>query len=129
MLGLDPERLVVTVFGGDATLRARADDEARALWKKVTGFADERILGLGKKDNFWTMGDTGPLGPCSEIHYFQGDDIRLRRAGVQRGPARDCDRWMEIWNLVFMQFERKEKDAPLLPLPEPSIDTGAASSA
>ena len=69
-------------------------------------------IGLGDKDNFWAMGDTGPCGPCSEIHFFQGDDCpapRRRRAHVPR-RACECDRWMEIWNLVFMQFERKEKD-------------------
>ena len=74
------------------------------------------------------MGDTGPCGPCSEIHYHQGDDIPCAEEAAGRkcqGVACDCDRWLEIWNLVFMQFERKEKDAPLVPLPKPSIDTGA----
>src|SRR6188768_571886 len=75
-LAIDPKRLVVTVFGGDAGLALGPDDEARTLWKKVTGFPDERIIGMGLKDNFWMMGDTGPQGPCSEIHYFVGADGR-----------------------------------------------------
>src|SRR5581483_10493833 len=71
-LALDRDRLVITVFGGDAALGLGPDDEARAIWKKVTGFSDERIRGLGMKDNFWMMGDTGPQGPCSEIYYYFG---------------------------------------------------------
>jgi alanyl-tRNA synthetase len=123
-LAIDKNRLVITVFGGDAGLKLGPDDEARALWKKITGFSDERIFGLGLKDNFWMMGDTGPQGPCSEIHYYIGDskpDISL----FNQEPAPDGTGWMEIWNLVFMQFEKKTKDAPLTPLPKPSIDTGA----
>ena len=87
----------------------------------------ERILTLSTKDNFWAMGDTGPCGPCSEIHYFQGDDIACAEEKAGRpcqGVACDCDRWLEIWNLVFMQFERSA-DGKLTPLPKPSIDTGA----
>ena len=117
-LGLDPKRLVITVFGGDATLKLAADDEARALWKKVTGFGDDRIFGLGMADNFWMMGDTGPQGPCSEIHYWVPD-------GAPDLSKFGGDEWVEIWNLVFMQFEKKTKESPLLPLPKPSIDTGA----
>ena len=123
-LAIDPKRLVITVFGGDAGLQLGPDDEARALWKKISGFGDERIIGLGMKDNFWMMGDTGPQGPCSEIHYFVGDskpDLSI----FNQEPAPDGTGWMEIWNLVFMQFEKKTKDAPLKPLPKPSIDTGA----
>ena len=120
---IDPKRLVITVFGGDAGLGLGPDDEARAIWKKVTGFSDERIIGMGLKDNFWMMGDTGPQGPCSEIHYFVGGDADLSKFDQEPGP--DGVGWMEIWNLVFMQFERKTKDAPLTPLPKPSIDTGA----
>jgi alanyl-tRNA synthetase len=123
-VGLDPNRLVVSVFGGDAELGLGPDDEARALWKKVAGFSDERIFGLGFKDNFWMMGDTGPQGTSSEIHYFTGKskpDISL----FNQEPGPDGIGWVEIWNLVFMQFEKKTKDSPLQPLPKPSIDTGA----
>jgi alanyl-tRNA synthetase len=122
-LAIDPKHLVVTVFGGDKGLGLGPDDEARTIWKKVTGLADERIIGMGLKDNFWMMGDTGPQGPCSEIHYFVGDQPDLGK--FDQEPGRDGVGWMEIWNLVFMQFERKAKDAPLSPLPRPSIDTGA----
>jgi alanyl-tRNA synthetase len=124
-LGVDPARLMYTVYGGDPALGGVApDDEARTLWKKLAGVGDDRVLGLGAKDNFWQMGDTGPMGPCSEMHYFQGDDFPCPEP-VCKGPACDCDRWLEIWNLVFMQYERKEKDGPLGPLPAPSVDTGA----
>ncbi len=120
---IDPKRLVITVFGGDEGLKLGPDDEARAIWKKITGFSDERIIGLGLKDNFWMMGDTGPQGPCSEIHYFVGDEVDLGKFNQEPGP--DGVGWTEIWNLVFMQYERKAKDAPLTALPKPSIDTGA----
>jgi len=121
-IGVDPSRMVITVFGGEGELGP--DDEARALWKKVSGFGDDRIFGLGMKDNFWMMGDTGPQGPCSELHYFIGNgDPDPRKFGDE--PAADGTGWMEIWNLVFMQYERKLKDAPLESLPRPSIDTGA----
>ncbi|MHB8874944.1 MAG: alanine--tRNA ligase [Myxococcaceae bacterium] len=124
-LAIDPRRLAVTVFNGEKGIPW--DEEAFELWAKQ-GVPRERILKLGYKDNFWAMGDTGPCGPCSEIHFHQGDDLPCAEAAAGRpclGVACDCDRWLEIWNLVFMQFERKEKDAPLLPLPKPSIDTGA----
>ena len=124
-LGLDKERLAVTVFNGERGLPW--DEEAFELWAKQ-GVPRERILKLGYKDNFWAMGDTGPCGPCSEIHFHQGNDIPCVEEAQGKpcqGVACDCDRWLEIWNLVFMQFERKEKDAPLIPLPKPSIDTGA----
>ena len=121
-LGLDPERLVVTVFGGEEGL-APADDEAAAIWKEVTGFPDERIIRCGAKDNFWQMGDTGPCGPCSEIHYCLGlDDIDPRTFGDE--PLADGRGWFELWNLVFMQFER-HADGTMESLPAPSIDTGA----
>ncbi|RMH44955.1 MAG: alanine--tRNA ligase [Deltaproteobacteria bacterium] len=123
-LGLPADRLVCTVFGGDASLGVGPDDEARALWKKVTGFGDDRVPALGADENFWMMGDTGPMGPCSEIHYHQGDHLPCSAPSCL-GPACDCDRWLEIWNLVFMQYERKEVGGPLGPLPAPSIDTGA----
>ena len=122
-LGIDPQRLCITVFGGDEKLGLGPDDEAREIWKRVTGFSDERIIGMGMKDNFWMMGDTGPQGPCSEIHYFVGGPADLSKFDQEPGP--DGVGWMEIWNLVFMQFERKAKEAPLTPLPRPSIDTGA----
>ena len=113
-------RLVITVFKGEEGLPA--DDEAAAIWRRVTGFGDDRILRLGKADNFWSMGDTGPCGPCSEIHYFHGPEVDIARFGEE--PRLDGSGWTEIWNLVFMQFDRAEKDAPLVALPAPSIDTG-----
>jgi alanyl-tRNA synthetase len=115
---IDPKRLVYTVH--------HSDDEARLLWKKVAGVGDDRVLGLGDKDNFWAMGEVGPCGPCSEIHYHQGDDIPCPEVAAGRacqGPACDCDRWVEIWNLVFMQFEQLP-DRTRRPLPKPSVDTG-----
>ncbi len=124
-LTLPKERLAVTVFNGEGGIPW--DEEAHALWAKQ-GVPQERIYKLGLRDNFWAMGDTGPCGPCSEIHFYQGDDIPCVEEAAGRpcqGVACDCDRWLEIWNLVFMQFERKEKDSPLEPLPKPSIDTGA----
>jgi alanyl-tRNA synthetase len=124
-LSLPKERLAVTVFNGEQGIPW--DEEAFELWAKQ-GVDRGRIHKLGYKDNFWAMGDTGPCGPCSEIHFHQGDDIPCAEVAAGRpcqGVACDCDRWLEIWNLVFMQFERKEKDAPLIPLPKPSIDTGA----
>ncbi|HXG04782.1 MAG TPA: alanine--tRNA ligase [Candidatus Binatia bacterium] len=117
-LGLPAGRLAATVYTDD--------DEAFGLWKKVAGFGDERILRLGEKDNFWAMGDTGPCGPCSEVHFHQGDHLPCaEEAGGRRclGPACECDRWLEIWNLVFMQFNR-DAAGVLTPLPRPSIDTG-----
>jgi alanyl-tRNA synthetase len=116
--GLPEDRLKATVFTDD--------DEAFGLWKKIAGMSDDRILRLGEKDNFWAMGDTGPCGPCSEIHYHQGDHLPCAEEQAGRrclGPACDCDRWLEIWNLVFMQFNRAAGGA-MTPLPRPSIDTG-----
>ena len=110
-LGIDPERLWITVF--------EDDDEAEALWQAVEGVRPERIQRLGAKDNFWSMGDTGPCGPCSEIFYDHGAEY-----GPGGGPATESDRYIEIWNLVFMQFERSA-DGTMAPLPRPSIDTGA----
>jgi alanyl-tRNA synthetase len=122
---IDPKRLVITVFGSDPSLPGiAADDEARAIWRRVTGFGDERILGLGKADNFWTMGDTGPQGPCSEIHYFIGDGA-ADLSSFGKEPLADGTGWVEIWNLVFMQYQKESAASPLLPLPRPSIDTGA----
>jgi len=118
---IDPTRMVVTVYGGDKELAGvPPDDEARAIWKKVTGFGDDRVIGLGKKDNFWQMGETGPMGPCTEIHFnFDASGTwPTSEPGSWKG-------WLEIWNLVFMQFERREVGGPLHPLPAPSVDTGA----
>lgn len=112
-LNLPKERLYVTVF--------RDDDEAVKLWKKIAGFSDDRIIRLDEKDNFWMMGDTGPCGPCSEIIYDQGETFSCGKPDCK--PGCDCDRFLEIWNLVFMQFERTE-DGKLKALPRPSIDTG-----
>jgi alanyl-tRNA synthetase len=114
------ERLVITVYNGEGGFQA--DDEAAEIWKKVTGFGDERIIRLGLADNFWTMGDTGPCGPCSEIHFFHGSEPDVARFGEE--PRIDGSGWTEIWNLVFMQYDRASKDAPATPLPAPSIDTG-----
>jgi alanyl-tRNA synthetase len=123
--GVPKDRLIVTIFGGDASdPHLAADDEARAIWKKVTGFGDERILGLGMKDNFWQMGETGPCGPCSEIHYFHGKDPNPATFGEE--PTQGGLGWMEVWNLVFMQFERREESGRFVldKLPKPSVDTG-----
>ncbi|HTN90823.1 MAG TPA: alanine--tRNA ligase [Sorangium sp.] len=117
---VSPSRLVVTIYNGEGGFPA--DDEAAAIWRKVTGFGDDRILRLGLADNFWTMGDVGPCGPCSEIHFFHGNEPDVSRFGEE--PRIDGTGWTEIWNNVFMQYERTEKDGPLVPLPAPSIDTG-----
>jgi alanyl-tRNA synthetase len=110
--GLDPNRLTTTVY--------HTDDEAFDLWKKIAGLPDHRIIRIPTSDNFWSMGDTGPCGPCSEIFYDHGDHIF---GGPPGSPDEDGDRFVEIWNLVFMQFERQE-DGTDVPLPKPSIDTG-----
>jgi alanyl-tRNA synthetase len=120
VFGIPSERLVVTVYNGEGGFPA--DDEAAALWRRVAGLGDDRILRLGLADNFWSMGDTGPCGPCSEIHYFHGGEPDVARFGEE--PTLDGSGWTEIWNLVFMQFDRAAKDAPMTPLPAPSIDTG-----
>ena len=114
------DRLMITVFEGEGLIPA--DDEAAAIWRKVTGFGDDRIRRLGKADNFWSMGDTGPCGPCTEIHFFHGGEPDTSRFGEE--PRIDGSGWTEIWNNVFMQFDRAEKDGPLVPLPAPSVDTG-----
>ncbi|HKZ08388.1 MAG TPA: alanine--tRNA ligase [Methylomirabilota bacterium] len=116
--GLPKERLIATVY--------KDDDEAFALWKTVAGLPEDRILRLGEKDNFWAMGDTGPCGPCSEAHFHQGDHLPCVEEQAGRpclGPACECDRWLEVWNLVFMQYNR-DASGTLTPLPRPSIDTG-----
>ena len=117
-LGIDRRRLMATVYTDD--------DDAFGLWKKVAGLSDAGILRLGEKDNFWAMGDTGPCGPCSELHFHQGDHLPCLEVQAGRpcqGPACECDRWLEIWNLVFMQFNR-DAAGRMTPLPRPSIDTG-----
>ena len=124
VLKLDPKRLWFTVYEGDAEVPA--DEDAERLWEKA-GAPRERILRYGRKDNFWQMGETGPCGPCSEVHYYMGpspDDSENSAANVN-GPG---DTIMEIWNLVFMQFDRSEVEPgkyKLDPLPAPSVDTGA----
>ncbi|MGI6524652.1 MAG: alanine--tRNA ligase [Bdellovibrionota bacterium] len=112
VLKLDKERLWVTVF--------EQDDEAATLWHDLTGIQKERIVRLGEKDNFWAMGDTGPCGPCSEIHYYLGDNPQ---AQTEDDLKRDDGSFLEIWNLVFMQFNRSA-DGTMPPLPRPSVDTG-----
>ncbi|MGH8188405.1 MAG: alanine--tRNA ligase-related protein, partial [Steroidobacteraceae bacterium] len=122
-LGIDRERLMVTVY--------HTDEEAYGVWHNDVGLPPERIVRIGDKvsdgrpggggsDNFWQMGETGPCGPCSEIFYDHGPKIP---GGPPGSPDADGDRWIEIWNLVFMQFDRSA-DGNLTPLPKPSVDTG-----
>ena len=112
-LKLPKERLYVTIY--------KDDEQAFELWQKVAGVSPDRIYRLGEKDNFWSMGDTGPCGPCSEIHYDQGEEMRC---GPNCGIGTcDCDRFLEIWNLVFMQYDQLPS-GERVPLPRPSIDTG-----
>jgi len=112
----------------EVDLRARAARSRIAHGPEVVLFAEaqDSILRLGEEDNFWAMGDTGPCGPCSEVHFHQGDDLPCAEEAAGRkclGPACECDRWLEIWNLVFMQFNR-DASGKMTPLPRPSIDTG-----
>jgi alanyl-tRNA synthetase len=111
-LGLPAERLWVTVY--------EEDDEAADIWLKELGIDPERFSRLGEKDNYWSMGDTGPCGPCSEIFFDHGPDVA---GGPPGSPDEDGDRYVEIWNLVFMQFDRAA-DGTMTPLPKPSVDTG-----
>lgn len=110
--GLDKNRLYITVY--------HDDDEAASFWKKIAGFNDDRIIRIATNDNFWSMGDTGPCGPCSEIFYDHGAHIP---GGLPGTPEEDGDRFIEIWNLVFMQYEQVDKDTRIL-LPNKSVDTG-----
>ncbi|PZO82994.1 MAG: alanine--tRNA ligase, partial [Micavibrio aeruginosavorus] len=114
--GMNPDKLLVTVH--------TSDEEAAGLWRKIAGFPDNKIIRIPTNDNFWMMGDTGPCGPCSEIFYDQGDKLA---GGPPGSPDEDGDRFLEFWNLVFMQFEQ-EPDGNgghiRKPLPKPSIDTG-----
>ena len=110
---LPVEKLWVTVF--------EEDDEALELWQKVIGLPEGRVLSLGEKDNFWSMGDTGPCGPCSEILIDQGEEFSCGKKTCAVGC--ECDRYLELWNLVFMQYDR-DSSGKMMPLPNPSIDTG-----
>ncbi len=110
--GLSKEKLLVTVY--------HTDNEAFDIWKKVTGFSDDKIIRIATDDNFWSMGDTGPCGPCTEVFYDHGDHIW---GGVPGSPEEDGDRYIEIWNNVFMQFE-KHADGSRTDLPKQSVDTG-----
>jgi alanyl-tRNA synthetase len=113
--GIDSSRLVVSVF--------REDDEAYDLWREKIGLPAEKIFRLDEDENFWSMGETGPCGPCAEIHIDFGANSACKSA--QCDPSCDCGRWLEIWNLVFMQFDR-DASGNVVPLPKPSIDTGAS---
>ena len=110
--GLAKDRLTVTVY--------HTDDEAASLWKRIAGLPDERIIRISTKDNFWAMGPDGPSGPCSEIFFDHGDHIP---GGPPGSPDEDGDRFTEIWNLVFMQYEQEDNEI-VRELPKPSIDTG-----
>ena len=109
---LPKDRLLVTVYA--------EDEEAASLWRKIAGFSDDRIIRIATSDNFWSVGDTGPCGPCSEIFYDHGPDVP---GGPPGSPDEDGDRFVEFWNLVFMQFDQA-LDGTRTPLPKPSIDTG-----
>ncbi|MFQ5900074.1 MAG: alanine--tRNA ligase [Thermodesulfobacteriota bacterium] len=113
VMGLEPERLWATIF--------RDDDEAFKIWKEEIGFPEDRIIRMGEEDNFWSMGEIGPCGPCSEILIDQGADIGCGLPACAVGCS--CDRYLELWNLVFMQYNR-DSSGKLIPLPRPSIDTG-----
>ena len=112
--GIAPERLVATVF--------RDDDDAHDIWRDTIGLPSDRVIRFDEAENFWAMGDVGPCGPCSEIHVDFGANPDCTSDPCD--PAGDCGRWLEIWNLVFMQFDR-DKSGKMSPLPKPSIDTGA----
>jgi len=111
--GLSSDKLWVSIY--------MDDDEAHEIWHKNIGVPEDRIVRFGEKDNFWSMGDTGPCGPCSEIHYDRGEAFGCDRPNCKVGC--ECDRYLEVWNLVFMQFNR-DADGNMTPLPKPSIDTG-----
>jgi alanyl-tRNA synthetase len=113
VLPLDPERIWISIF--------EDDDEAEAIWRDEVGVPQARIVRMGEKDNFWAAGPTGPCGPCSELYYDQGQDVGCGSDAC--APGCDCDRFLEYWNLVFMQYDRAE-DGSLTPLPKQNIDTG-----
>lgn len=110
---LDKEKLYITIYNDD--------DEAHEIWEKQIGVPSSKIIRLGEKDNFWAMGDTGPCGPCSEIHFDQGESAGCGKPDC--APGCDCDRYLEIWNLVFTQYDR-DAQGNLTRLPRPNIDTG-----
>lgn len=112
-VAIPKEHLVITIYTDD--------DAAHDIWKKDIGIPEEKIIRLGEKENFWQMGDTGPCGPCSEIHYDNGKDVGCKKASCD--PSCDCGRFTEIWNLVFMQYNR-QNDGKLVPLAQTGIDTG-----
>jgi len=121
-MGLAKDRLTVTIFKGEGAVPRDAD--AHAFWRRHV--SEDRILELGAKDNFWAMGETGPCGPCSEVHFHQGDALPCPEAEAGRpclGVECECDRWLEVWNLVFMQYDRDAAGA-LNPLPAACVDTG-----
>ena len=113
VLGLDPTKLWFSIF--------EDDDEAERIWRDVVGVSQDRIVRMGAKDNFWAAGPTGPCGPCSELYYDQGPEVGCGRPDC--APGCDCDRYLEYWNLVFMQYDRAE-DGTMTPLPKQNIDTG-----
>jgi alanyl-tRNA synthetase len=113
VLGLDPTRVWISIF--------ETDDEAETIWRDEVGVPAVRIVRMGEKDNFWSAGPTGPCGPCSELYYDQGEAVGCGSPGC--APGCDCDRFLEYWNLVFMQYDRQE-DGTLVPLPKKNIDTG-----
>ncbi|HUJ76955.1 MAG TPA: alanine--tRNA ligase-related protein, partial [bacterium] len=124
--GLEPARLYATVFAGNPEEGVPADEESSALWQEVTPLPAARVLRFGKKDNFWEMGETGPCGPCSEVHYDLGPGTcpKAGRDGHACAVNADgCWRYIELWNLVFMQYNR-QPDGSLLPLPACHVDTG-----
>ncbi|MFO7855085.1 MAG: alanine--tRNA ligase [Paracoccaceae bacterium] len=112
VLGLPPEKILVTVHA--------SDEEAAGLWKRIAGLPDEKIIRIASDDNWWRMGDTGPNGPCTELFYDHGPEVR---GGPPGSPEEDGDRFVEFWNLVFMQYET-HADGTSTPLPKPSVDTG-----
>ncbi|GAI30215.1 unnamed protein product, partial [marine sediment metagenome] len=124
--GIEPDSLWATVFQGDTEDSSPPDSDAKSLWPKVTGIPHEKVLFGGKKDNFWEMGDTGPCGPCSEIHIDLGPEMcgmketRGHRCAVNAG----CGRFIELWNLVFIQYNR-DAHGELVPLSAKYVDTGA----
>ncbi|MHB9003573.1 MAG: alanine--tRNA ligase [Coriobacteriia bacterium] len=113
VLGLDPARIWISIF--------EDDDQAEEIWRDEVGVAQDRIVRMGAKDNFWSAGPTGPCGPCSELYYDQGEALGCGLPSC--APGCDCDRYVEYWNLVFMQYDRQE-DGTLVPLPKQNIDTG-----
>src|SRR5215211_8595111 len=119
-LKIEPERLWVSVFAGDPELGLGEDEVAVAAWENV-GQPPERIVGLPRSENFWQAGDTGPCGPCSEMYYDRGEELSCGRPTC--GPGCPCERYLEFWNLVFMEFDLGA-DGKLTPLPKPVIDTG-----